>query len=214
MSVGKMNGLIKVFPQLLLKKLGMFCLFTAFLAAVTVAHSADALWDPQTSILKVSMPIYPDQGIKPLAFVRADKVFVDHQRHGFFKIGFLPLLAMERFSIELCDTNQLAAALAGTQSHFIFRQGKANVAEGRDFSVLLPGNKIVILRARTVRLENEKEWKLTEGTISRPGTAVLPFHEAKLIIAGTDGGTVVYKADNGVVRIPLLPSVKPAGSPL
>jgi hypothetical protein len=171
--------------------------------SASAAFSADRLFNLETRITKAVMPIYPDTGVQPLAIIRVDKIFVDHQRRGFFRIGVLPMLAMEGLSIELCDTNQLIVALTNVQSCLSFKGGSSSVVEGRDFSLLCPGGKSEFIHARLARLEN-KEWKLVNGTLSRPGTNSIQFQEAVLGITGKEAGNVICRTDQGRVRVQLL----------
>jgi len=52
------------------------------------------------------MPVYLKSESLPVAVFRANRIYHDHQRKGFFRIGGLPLLVLEGLSLELRDTNR------------------------------------------------------------------------------------------------------------
>jgi len=153
---------------------------------------------------KVTMSIYPEVGLTPLATFRAEQIHGDYQKRGFFRIGVLPMVVLEELSLELRDTNQLSAALTRANIHFGSRNKSSEVLEGRNFSLSFTGQTNGVLHARTIQLGSRAEWVLHEGTISQRDMPPIPFRRATLTIAGPKAGELTYDAPNGQIRVPLL----------
>lgn len=151
------------------------------------------------------MPIFLEDGSKPVAIVRVGQIHTDCQTRGFFSIGVLPMLVLDGLSFELCDQAQLSAALGGASANFgsMGRQA-AKVVEGRDFSLFLPGQKHCVLHVQVARLESGTQWSLQEGTLYQPGASAIFFGRAVLAIAGPKAGELTYDTPHGPAQIRLL----------
>jgi hypothetical protein len=72
--------------------------------------------------------------------------------------------------------------------------------------LFLPGRKEASIRARTIRLGDRAEWKLSDGEINYADGTVEGFRSAILSISGTNAGAFSYVTTNATVRVHL-PSV-------
>ena len=157
----------------------------------------------------VVLAIYPEIGLQPLAILRADQLYEDYQRRGFFRIGALPMLVAEGLSVELCDTNQLSAALTQASTRFGVKAKKFKAVEGRGFSLSFSGQLKGVVHARTARLESSTEWRLQEGTVEQPGSAAIAFRRATLAVAGPKAGELTYETATGPTSVHLLALIRP-----
>lgn len=139
----------------------------------------------------------------PSAIIRADRVHIDHQKRGFFRIGLLPMMALERLRLELCDTNHVPTVLADLSARLSSDHESADAVEGRDFSLSFTGQSFTTLQSRTIRLGNRATWFLEEGIIQEPGAPPIPFRKAALNVTGPKAGELTFQTASGVVRIQL-----------
>jgi hypothetical protein len=179
------------------------------LACATSGLAQSWLLNSHMRITKAVMPEYLDFGSKPAAIFRADQIYEDYQRRGFFRIGVLPMVVLEGLSLELCDTNQLSVALTRTSTHFGSKGKASNAVEGRNFSLSFSGQKNAVIHAQIVRLESGTEWRLQEGTVDQPGAASISFRRATLTIVGPKAGELACATTNGLVHLDLLSLASP-----
>jgi hypothetical protein len=174
------------------------------LAGYSSAVAQSWFLNSQARATKALIAIYPDVGLRPIAIIRADQIYGDYQRRGFFRIGVLPMLVLDGLSLEICDTNQLSAALIRAGTHFDCKGKASSAVEGRNFSLSFSGQTNGAVHAQTVRLASGTEWLLQDGTVDQPAAASISFRRASLAVAGPKAGELTYEATNGVVRIHLL----------
>src|SRR5947207_312643 len=62
--------------------------------------------------------LYSNRDGHQIAVIRAERIFIDHARMGFFRIGLLPFLAVENVDIEIRDPAEISRKLTLIQSHF------------------------------------------------------------------------------------------------
>ena len=136
--------------------------------------------------------------------IRAGRVFSDYQSRGFFRIGALPMLVLDKLSIELRQPERLPMALSQVGEKFAVRSDTRKAVEGRDFRLWFTSRKDAQLRARRVRLEGGTTWRLFDGAIQRPDSATLSFRQATLAVAGPNAGELAYETARGIVTMPLL----------
>jgi hypothetical protein len=148
--------------------------------------------------------LYGESELEPVAVFRAERIFSDYQRRGFFRIGALPLLVFDGLSIELHDPTQVSKALASLGARFDARGDARKAVEGRDFCLSFVPEQDGRLRARRVRLESTTAWHLQEGTVHQAGAAPMPFRQGNLTITGPQAGQLTCETTNGTVHIHLL----------
>jgi hypothetical protein len=153
---------------------------------------------------KVMAALYEGAELQPVAVFRAERIFGDYQRRGFFRIGALPLLVLDGLSIELHDPARLPNALTTLSERFNALRSAKKAVEGRDFRLSFAAEKAGGLRASRVRLESATAWHLQEGTIQPAGGALIRFRQGTLTIAGPQAGQFTGETANGTVRMNLL----------
>jgi hypothetical protein len=141
---------------------------------------------------------------EPAAVLRAERVFSDYQTRGFFRIGALPLLVMEKLRIELHDTARLSTVLASVSERFATRGNAWKAIEGRDFCLSFCSPKDGQVRARRIRLESGGAWALLDGALEAPEAAPIPFSRAALTITGPRAGELVCETPSGTIQVHLL----------
>lgn len=195
--------------QRVLPLISLFLLMFVAIDSPVVAQSW-LLMNSHLRVERAAIPIY-EKGGKPLAIVRADRIYGDYQRRGFFRIGVLPMLVLEGLSLELCDPTQVLAVLSRAGAHFESRSKARRAIEGRNFILSIAGQTNEVIRAQIVRLENGTDWLFQEGIVDQPGAAPISFRRATLRIAGPKAGELSCQMTNGTVRVHLLSLVPQIG---
>jgi hypothetical protein len=160
--------------------------------------------DSHVQVRDAVVAVYPDSSPQPAAMIRAGRVFSDYQTRGFFRIGALPMLVLDKLSVEVLQPERLSKALNTLGEEFAVRGDSRKAVEGRDFSVWFASRKDAKLQARRVRLEGGRMWRLYEGAIQRPDSATVPFRQAVLTVTGPKAGELAYETPRGTTRIQLL----------
>lgn len=174
------------------------------LACVRSGLAQGLSFDSRFQAKKAVVALYGESDLEPVAVFRAERIFSDYQRRGFFRIGALPLLVFDGLSIELHDPAQVSKALATLGARFDAQGDARKAVEGRDFCLSFASEKDGRLRARRVRLESATAWHLQEGTVLQAGAAPMPFRQGTLTITGPQAGQLTCETTNGTVRIQLL----------
>ena len=160
----------------------------------------------------VCVAVYLKSELSPVAIVRARVIHGDYQRRGFFRIGVLPMLALERLTLR-CVTQSTWSGVLTNATAFLARKGEARKAvEGRDFALSFTSKPDGRVTARSVRLEGREAWSLAEGRVDMPPGKPVNFRQATLTISGPRAGDLLCETTNGPVRIclcSLLSSHKP-----
>lgn len=187
----------------------------AFLLTLNLRHSTAfaqiGLLPSGTEIKKVTAPVYLGDELQPVAIIRADHVFGDYQRRGFFRIGVLPMLVLDGLSLELCDTTRLSTVLTNVSALLNVNHGATRVVEGRNFSLLFPAQKKADVRAQLIRLQSKTEWRLQDGVVHRPDGTSIQFRRATLRVAGPESGELTCDTAQGAIHIQLLSLVTGKG---
>jgi hypothetical protein len=160
----------------------------------------------------VCVAVYLKSEPSPVAIVRTRAIHEDYQRRGFFRIGVLPMLALERLTLEVRDPEHLSGVLTNATA-LLGRKGEARKAvEGRDFALSFSSKPDGLVTARSVRLEGRDAWSLAQGAVDMPPGKPVNFRQATLTISGPQAGDLLCDTTNGPVRIclhPLLYNHKP-----
>jgi hypothetical protein len=160
--------------------------------------------DSRVQVRDAVIAVYPDSALEPAAMIRAGRVFSDYQTRGFFRIGALPLVVLDKLSIELLAPERLSRTLSHLGEKFTVRNDARKAVEGRDFRLWFASRKDAQLRARRVRLESGTTWRLLDGIFQPPGSAAIPFRQATLSVTGPNAGELAYETARGTARIHLL----------
>jgi hypothetical protein len=179
--------------------------------ALAFALSCPAQDTPSVSFIDASnvcVAVYLKSELLPVATVRAGAIHKDYQRRGFFRIGVLPMLALEGLTLEVRDPEHLSGVLTNATA-FLARKGEASKAvEGRDFVLSFSSKPDGRVTARSVRLEGREAWSLAQGTVEMPPGQPVNFRQATLTISSPQAGDLLCETTNGPLRFCLhsLPS--------
>jgi hypothetical protein len=198
------EGVVLSFPS---GRCRRFSLLAALAGAMLITARASLL-DSPVELKGVAVPVYLDSRPEPAAILRADRIFRDYQRRGFFRIGVLPLVVFEGLNLEIREPERLSAALSAVSGQFAVKDNVKKAVEGREFTLRLGQEGDGQLRARRVRLEDGTVWRLQEGSVERAGAAAIAFRRATLTITGARAGELTCETTNGAVQLHLLSLLK------
>ena len=193
-----------------------WCLRVVALAFALSCPAQDTLPVSFVDASNVCVAVYLKSERLPAAIVRARAIHEDYQRRGFFRIGVLPMLALEGLTLEVREAEHLSGVLTNATA-FLARKGEARKAvEGRDFTLSFSSKPDGRVTARSVRLEGREAWSLAQGTVDMPPGKPVNFRQATLTISGPHAGALLCETSNGPVRIclhPLLSNHNPEQHP-
>jgi hypothetical protein len=112
----------------------------------------------------VAVPIFLAGDAHPAARLMIRDIHRSFQKHGFFRIGTLPIIDCSGLLVEVRDRSRLQGAISGTEK-WVRKLGAESI-EIRDFSVVLPGrNGLPCLEAGRVEFGPEGVWQLSGGVV-------------------------------------------------
>lgn len=141
--------------------------------------------------------------VNPVAHVRADKIRQDHQKRGFFKIGFLPLVVIENLSIQVSEGDGWRSALPELPRNVPGEPGLRHALQARGFELTFSGCPGGSIRAETAHWDPRGGITLMNGTVHKPGSAVVRFKRGEFKLTGTLAGTFEFSSAFGATRIRL-----------
>ena len=176
---------------------------TSIVEATRLTLALAALWlaglsgfaapaSPWSSAKGVVFPFYAPGSSEPVVTFKAERIFHDHERRGFFRIGLLPLTVGDGVTVELFQPAAASQHLARLKEWV--NPGAAGVVELRRVQFKLPGEPIRELSAGRIRLGKDGAWQLLDGVVWRSGAKVWQAEEAKLHITGPQAGQLVLNA--------------------
>lgn len=175
---------------------------SVFLSLTPLLEAAPE-WLSQNSVIKGAMvPVYFPGEPAPAAVLRLGRVSSDYERRGFFRIGLLPLVAVEDARIELMAGAKLTNALSrahGWLEHF----AAGRHLELRQVSLLFPPEKTPRLLAGRARLDRQGRWLLSGGITLRDGASQIQISQATLQATGAQTGWLTWETTNAPARVNL-----------
>jgi hypothetical protein len=180
----------------------MWCRVTKWIFACWLASfvllAAEAGWGAQRRIADFEIhgsvqSFYADQQLLPCAVLQADLIHVDYERKGFFRIGALPLLAVEGFQFEVRNPDLAATSFAKLQDWVMSQSHGTSRLELRQpvFVInALSTNRLECGRARAGR---DGKWELLDGVSLCAGTSRVHVERAFLQMNGADAGRIMLK---------------------
>ncbi|MGA2747791.1 MAG: hypothetical protein ABSG59_03365 [Verrucomicrobiota bacterium] len=164
---------------------GAACLLFAQGQAQTLAELLQNGYSLQHAVI----PLYSETDRQLSTVVHVDKAFLDYQRKGFFRIGILPMGALEGVTFEVRN-----AASAPRTLHQLGRWlggGDGSRVELRQVKFLYQTNS---LEAGRVQVRSADRWDLFDGVRMVCGGAERRASRATLEISGQRAGQVVLDA--------------------
>jgi hypothetical protein len=176
-----------------------------FFGLLSLALHAQGLF-PTAEIRGVTFPFYAPADTNPAVIVHMDRVHRDYQRRGFFRIGSLPLLAVEKVTVDIAKPDHALAALLKLDTS-LRQAAAAKSVECRDVTFRFAGETVPRLRAARIRLSRAGVWELLDCA-HITSTAETPIARALLHLSGNDAGQLVLQTSKAArfTRFPLFSS--------
>jgi hypothetical protein len=133
-------------------------------------------------------------GISPVAQVHAARMFIDYERHGFFRIGLLPIPVVENVQIQIQSADCLTNALFGLHSWNQPSVGASRL-ELRNLEIGLFGEKQPRLSAAVARVGQDGILELSAVSVFDATGRQTSIPKAALQAAGSSAGWLHWNFD-------------------
>ena len=164
------------------------CLICLLLTKADAQTISDLL-QSGVSVRHAVIPLYPAGSFKLSAVVRVDRVYIDYQRKGFFRIGLFPIVVLDDVTFETRDTADPYASLACVR-HWLGTKAGQRIEMRRFKFLLSPTN---YLEAGLARCVAEDHWELRNGVRFVSGAGEVRASRATLEMAGPRTGQVILE---------------------
>ena len=173
------------------------CVFNKVFVGAFLLVLMDSISNGQTrtSIRGLVLPLLIDKEPLPVAVIRADSIFTDYQRRGFFKIGLLPMAVAEGVTIDFRLTQQVTNVLAFIHPRFGQIAGK-NLVELRRVDFKFPGETAPRLQAKRIHIGENGSWRLLDGVVVHLATNQVKVSQATLQTTGPSAGQLILESVN------------------
>lgn len=171
----------------------LFATVAVFCCATTQAQFASDLLSGRTRADGVVVPFYDVMDQTPSMVLRADAIYTDYERKGFFRIGVLPLGVMEGVTFELRRPTSLTNSLANMRRWVGAQAAKRFEFRKVNFLVFEGGTNH--LESGRARFSSDGSWELLDGVRFHSGTNQVAAPRATLQIAGEHTGQFVMTTD-------------------
>ena len=126
--------------------------------------------------------------------LRVERLFVDHEHWGFFRIGFLPVLVADNVKMEMPTAECLCNGLADLQSPS--ESGRpVSEFELRRVEISTGGERRCLVRAATGRFETGGNVRLSTVSVRNGAGHSFDIDQATLLVSGRDAGCLCWMAD-------------------
>ena len=136
----------------------------------------------------VTLTEYDD--VQPVCKIQAARIFVDHEKWGFFRLGLVPLAVVQSAHVQIASADRLTNALASLNSWKLSSGGLRRL-EIRDLEISLFGDKTPRLRAATARPNASGALDLSK--VSLTGGPTVSISKATLQMIGPDAGRLRWR---------------------
>jgi hypothetical protein len=142
--------------------------------------------DPAT-VQDLAIPYYAQGQSSPAAVIRIRRLFTDHQRKGFFRIGLFPILVADEVKVEVIQPD---AALAGLNAARAWLKPKAakKSLEWRHVQVFFRNEPKPRLEVDRILLADQGGWRLSGPIHVTLGTNEFQALEGLLQVTGPQAG--------------------------
>lgn len=141
----------------------------------------------------VVVPFFAGQEQTPSMIMRADRIYTDYERKGFFRIGILPIGVMEGVTFEILHPESATNSLA--QLHRWLGPQAAKRLEFRKVNFLPFAGSTNHLASGRVRFVPGGRWELLDGVHLFSGTNQVEARHATLQVAGKQTGQLIMATD-------------------
>jgi hypothetical protein len=129
---------------------------------------------------------------QPSATLRVNWIHKDFERRGFFRIGLLPLVALEEFQLEI-PRPELAADSFGQLQSWLKSTHGGHRLELRKVSLVIGKATPCRLACGRIRFNPTGEWELLDGVSLLAGTNEIRAASASLRVNGAEAGRLILK---------------------
>lgn len=157
------------------------------------------------SVEHVRLTEYDD--VQPIVKIQAARIFVDHEKYGFFRLGLVPLAVVQSVRIQAESAGWLTNALASLNSWNLATRSLRRL-EVRDLEISLFGEPEPRLRAATARVNAAGDLELSN--MSLPGRLAGSISKATLQMTGSAAGRLRWHDGEKEAELFIL---KPAPTP-
>jgi hypothetical protein len=135
-------------------------------------------------------------GHKCSAIARVDLAHADFETKGFFKIGVLPVMALDGFHFEVIAPNAAINCFDQIQSWFGSLSRGETRLELRQAELAIAGPTEITLKAGFVRVKPDGEWDLSDDVVLTAGTNQMRTDRAVLQVTGSKAGQLIMHSDS------------------
>jgi len=128
--------------------------------------------------------------VQPIVKIQAARIFVDHEKYGFFRLGLVPLAVVQGVHVQLESAGRLTNALACLNSWNLSARNLRRL-EVRDLELSLLGEPEPRLRAATARANAAGAWELSH--VSLPDGLAGSISKATLQMTGPAAGRLRWR---------------------
>jgi hypothetical protein len=164
----------------------------AFALAVLPAVTSTAGGIHASEARNVTTAIYSADGSTTVAVIKAERVFTEKRRIGFFRVRLLPLLVVQGVRLELAQANPDTNWLAGFRVELSPLARTSGSVEWREVSLWLPGETTPRLQAKKVipATNGDTEYCALEGVTVQTEAGPVQVPRARLLLSGQPGRVV------------------------
>lgn len=172
--------------------------FLGILLAVANETCATAAKTLPTSARDFTVSVYIPKGVSPELVIHASGMFMDHERHGFFRIGLMPEMVVENVRIEVRSAEALTNVMSAL--HSWNRPGAgARRLKLQHLEILLMGQISPCLRAAAGKIGNDGAIQLTSVSVADADGHQRDLPAAALQLTGPARGQL-YWNENGQLK--------------
>jgi hypothetical protein len=175
----------------------------ALLVSAVAARPLAAFDGFSSPARNVVVPLFTTNRPQPFAFVKAGRVYEDFQRAGFFRIGALPVLALDDIHIRVPDPADAALALSKATAALDPRVDLRRVLDGRGVEILVGTDPRTQIRARRLRVLDAATWQLDDVVVARGDEAPTALSRGWLHTSGPRAGEFTGSTKTGALRLNL-----------
>jgi len=135
------------------------------------------------------------------AIARAALVHTDFERKGFFRIGLLPLVAVEKFRLEALSAEVASDCFGQVQIWFASLSHGGKRLELREPELVVAGPTTATLKSGGIRVNPTGSWDLFDGVTFTSGTNRIHTARATLQVTGARSGRLVMQGNQPVTTI-------------
>lgn len=168
----------------------------AFVLSIHLLWSGQSASDLLYGRLKANGIItafYDGSNSAPAIVFRANKIYTDYERIGFFRIGALPIVVIEDLTIELQCPEYITRIT--TNMHSWIGEQAANHLEVRKIKILVSNGTTNYLRSGRAKFLPDYSCEFLDGVVVCAGNIQMSAPAAKLQISNKNAGMIIFNTN-------------------